>query len=812
MKKTYPKKKTNFVKTVPDIKDIHAKYLIIVESPSKCNKIENFLGSQYYCIASKGHIRTIDGLKSIDTKSFSFEPKFSIIEDKKSHIEYMKSVIAIFSKENIILATDDDREGEAIAWHICELFDLPISTTKRILFHEITKQAICEAVKSPTVLNMNLVKAQHARQVLDVLVGYKISPFLWKYFYHDKSNSLSAGRCQTPALRLVYDNEKENKNSIETKYTTIGSFFSNHWRTSFELTHFFDTSEEVLQFLEKTKTFEHKICIGNAKETKISPPKPFNTSRLLQVASNVLHISPKETMNLCQKLYQNGYITYMRTESQKYSNDFLKKAETFILQQWKSKDYMGNIDVLENKDVNNPHEAIRVTHLETTTISCDENESSKMVSLYRIIWCNSIESCMSEARYNQIHVKISAPMEKKYCHTIEIPLFLGWKEKEKTITEEQKDPSSLLFYFQSIEKSGKPIPYNSIESLVTIKHRHQHYTESSLISKLEDLGIGRPSTFAMIVDTIQERGYVKKKEVEGEKKVCKEFKLYWDLNDSKKQVLEQMEKEKVFGNEKNKLILQPMGELTIEFLIQHFQELFSYDYTKKMELELDDISSGINQDWSSICKECYDEIKELSKPVAKIEKQVYPIDEEHVFVFEKYGPVVRKINEDGVFEYKPIKKDVHLDLEKLKQGGYTVEELCEIKENCLGKYENENLFLKNGRFGPYVQWGEKTESIKKLEKPFHSITIDDIVDFLGSSKKEAPSLDKNLLRRFTPELSIRKGKFGPYAFYQTKSMKKPAFYNIQKFPEGFGLCDPHVFIEWLENTYHICIERTKKEH
>ena len=220
-KKFFKKKSTTTYakpKKEPNI-NLNAKYLIIVESPSKCGKIESFLGDEYCCIASKGHIRTIEGLKSIDTKS-TFEPTFTIIEEKSSHIEQMRSVINRFSKQNIILASDDDREGEAIAWHICKVFDLPIETTKRILFHEITKKAIIDAVNNPTTINMNLVHAQHARQVLDMVVGYKISPHLWKYLYHNKSNSLSAGRCQTPALRLVYDNEKE-KSEIETKYKTV---------------------------------------------------------------------------------------------------------------------------------------------------------------------------------------------------------------------------------------------------------------------------------------------------------------------------------------------------------------------------------------------------------------------------------------------------------------------------------------------------------------------------------------------------------------------------------------------------------------
>jgi len=800
-KSTYDGSKTT---TKPKLKEINpsAIYLIIVESPSKCSKIESFLGNEYCCIASKGHIRTIDGLKSIDTKN-TFEPTFSIIDEKKGQVEFMRSVIDRFSKSNIILATDDDREGEAIAWHICMLFDLPIKTTKRILFHEITKKAIIDAVNHPTTLNMNLVQAQHARQVLDMIVGFKISPFLWKYLYHSKSNSLSAGRCQTPALRLVYDNELNKNAGIETKYKTIGNFTSNN--IQFELNHEFDDKNEVLNFLEKSKTFSHLIKVGNSKETTKSAPKPFNTSRLLQTSNNVLHLSPKQTMDLCQMLYQNGYITYMRTDSTKYAADFLKKAKDYIIEEYKKPEYVGNLDLIELKDANNPHEAIRITHIEMVSLpNCD---NTKMVSLYRLIWRNTIESCMADARYNSIGVTISAPLEHNYKHTIEIPLFLGWKkvngkngyDNENNTgfinTEKQNIPSSQHTFLQFLENSKKPIPYNYIESTLVLRNKHQHYTEASLINKLEELGIGRPSTFASIVDTIQERGYVLRKNLDGEKVNCVEFKL-------REKTIEETTKEKVFGNEKNKLILQPLGLLTVEFLIQHFQQMFSYDYTKSMEDKLDEVSSGKELEWAKICKDCYKEIGALSKPIAKLEKQTYPIDDTHDFVFEKFGPVVRHKLEDGTMEYKQVKKDMKIDLEKLKNRGYTLDELYEIKNDCLGKYEDKDMFIKNGKFGPYVEWGDNRESIRKINKPLNEIKLEDIIELLSGDAKDK---DNSILRVVTPEISIRKGKFGEYVYYKRSDMKKPEFLNIKKFPEAYAVCEPEVLINWLVTTYKLPI-------
>ena len=769
-----------------------ATYLIIVESPSKCAKIESYLGPDYCCIASKGHIRSIDGLKSIDTKK-TYEPTFSIIDEKKSHVAQMKTIVSNFSKQNIILASDDDREGEAIAWHICKIFDLPIETTKRIIFHEVTKPAIQKSIENPTTVNMDLVHAQHARQVLDIIVGYKISPFLWKYLYNNKSNSLSAGRCQTPALRLVYDNEKEKEKDgggIETKYKTIGTFLQK--RIPFELNHEYDTPGEVSGFLEKSKTFVHRLTLGSPKDATKSAPKPFHTSRLLQVASNVLHISPKETMNLCQMLYQAGYITYMRTESSQYSKTFLEQANKYIMGEWSSAKYLADFSKLENKDASNPHEAIRVTHLETKTIS--NKDDLRLASMYRLIWRNTLESCMADAKYNTIKAIISAPEERQYQYTIEIPVFLGWKTvSDKSDSESPNEGTGLHLYMQSIVKADKPVPYLSIDSTVVVRNKHQHYTEASLIHTLEELGIGRPSTFASIVDTIIDRGYVKKTDLEGTVTKCTEFKLV-------DKVIEKIEKEKTFGNEKNKLVIQPTGILTVEFLIQNFEKLFSYEYTKIMESQLDLVSSGKEKEWSTICGNCDNEIKQLAKTVKNVAKQTYTLDETHELVFQAYGPSIKRTFTDGLVEYLPVKKDMKIDLEKLKEGKYSLDDIIEIKNGCLGSYEGDDLFIKNGRYGPYVEWGTSRESIKEIQKPLNEITLLDIESFLSNKTSKT---EKNVLRVLNQDLSVRKGKFGAYVYYKRKDMAKPDFLNIKKFNEGFLTCESETLINWLIETYKL---------
>lgn len=790
MSKKIYKKYTKKQITKPSDNLSSATYLIIVESPSKCAKIESYLGTNYCCISSKGHIRSVNGLKSIDTKD-TFEPQFTELAEKKDHIVFMKQTISKFSKENIILATDDDREGEAIAWHICEQFGLSTKTTPRIIFHEVTKNALLKAIKSPTTINLDLVKAQHARQVLDVIVGYKISPMLWKYLYNDSTNSLSAGRCQTPALRLVYDNEIEGKqkDNIQTYYKTTASFFEKN--IHFNLNVEFQTKQEVEDHLTKSINHKHMLTISNPRDTTKSPPKPFHTSRLLQVASNILHISPSETMRLCQQLYQTGYITYMRTESTKYAKPFLQEISKYIQEEYGSEKYVGNIDELENKQSNNPHEAIRVTQLINKTILSDD---TRLVSMYKLIWKNTVESCMSEAKYKAIPLEVSGPEKTKYTYTHEIPIFLGWKtvSDKKLDTDTQNEANGLHMFFKT--QLQKPIKYNWIESIISMKNKHTHYTEASLINKLETAGIGRPSTFSTIVSTIQDRGYVKKTDVDGIEIDCNNFKLEDDT-------LTETTEAKTFGNEKGKLVLQPIGTLTVEFLIEHYNSLFSYEYTKLMEDKLDAITND-NTEWSSICRECYNEIKELSKPVSKIPKQTYPLDDKHVVLFEKYGPVIQYKNEDDKYEYISVKRDFKIDIDKLKNKEYTIEDLIAPKERNLGKYKDIDVIIKDGRYGAYVEYGTMKESIKSIDSNHDEITLDDIIPILDKVDSEKQT-DKNILRELTDVLSIRKGKFGAYGFYKTDQMKKPQFLNIKKFKGSILTCEKETIIEWLKENYPI---------
>ena len=760
----------------------NAIYLIIVESPSKCSKIEHFLGKDYRCIASMGHLRNLSGLSSINTKG-NFEPTFSLIEEKKKHIFKMQEIIQQFIPENVILASDDDREGEAIAWHICEIFSLPLEKTKRIIFHEITKEAILQAIENPTTVNMNLVQAQHARQILDIIVGYKVSPYLWKYLYNNKENSLSAGRCQTPALSLIYENEMKQNEEPETYYKTFGYFGSKN--IEFSLNHQLDNEKEVESFLEKSKLHNHELSINDGKDGEKSSPIPFQTSKLLQTANNILNYSPKQTMDICQKLYQAGYITYMRTESTKYSKTFIEKACTFIEKKHGSS-FIGNIHKIKNTDSNNPHEAIRVTNLENTYISGDENK--KLNALYKIIWKNTLQSCMANAKYKNYKLEITAPNKYKYIYQLEYPLFLGWKliEEKESLQNLQNISNGLLFYFKQLKN---PISYEKISTTISITNKNPHYSESSLIQKLEKIGIGRPSTYASIVHVLLERKYVLKKDIEGKKIKCNNYTLQ---NNS----IQKKTEDKIFHNEKNKLVIQPIGILCNEFLTNNFTNLFSYDYTQNMETELDLISNGdFDGIWNDICKKCYEEIKELGESLKKMNKLVFQVDDEYNLLFEKHGPVLQKCDDKKT--YISVKPEINIDIQKLKNKGYKIEDLIEEKPDCLGIYQEKEVHIKNGKYGYYAEWGENKESLKNIKIPIKNITIESFIEYLESKET------KQYLRKINDNMEVRKGKYGMYVFYKTPEMKKPSFLNIKKFKPGVLTASIDEIIAWINETYNL---------
>lgn len=811
-------------------------HLIIVESASKCKSIESYLGADYKCISCLGHIRIIDGgTKAIDIQN-NFEPKYVIDPEKKDHVAKMRAIIADYSPESIILASDHDREGEAIAWHICQVFGLPVETTRRILFHEVTKPALLKAVANPGLIDMNMVRAQQARQVLDMLVGFGVSPLLWRHVCRNNENALSAGRCQTPALKLVYDNEQKAKETATQKHRIQAAFFPQN--TIFTLDQEFEQDGDVEKFLVESKSWPHIFVAGEQRLAERAPPKPYNTSALLQAANNMMRLGAKETMAACQTLYQLGHITYMRTENRKYAPEFVEKATQYITEKWSAKHIHSDLPI--NTDTNNPHEAIRATNIQMRELVLVGDKAGATIGrLYKLIWLNTVQSCMSAATYNVLPLTISAPLGHTYKNNIEIPKFGGFQDasdksapldsksspSDKSAPLDKDSPSNtsdkvsaadlgaMLLRFHALK--GKPVQYNYIQSVPGFSHRHSRYTEASLIQKLDDNGIGRPSTFAMLTDVIQTRKYVEKRDVEGTAVECREYILRQNTPNPEIKTVS-----KIMGAEHQKLVIDPMGVVVVEFLYQHFSDLFSFDYTKKMEERLDAIASG-TEPWHQVCRECHEEIGRLTKAIDTLEKKAYSVDDNYVVVFQKFGAVLKhktETQEDGKPVFRPIKKDLTLDIDALEAGKYTLEDLVEVSGRELGKYGGRTVTLKTGKYGPYVELETQDSahqggapqggaqevtriSLKEVKKPFDQIVYADVLPVIEADL--APS--RTILRKLTPDLSIRNGKFGPYIFYKTEKMAKPRFFDLRNFENGFGICEKEELIDWIRKTHKIAV-------
>jgi len=793
--------------------------LLIVESPAKCGKIEKFLGTNYKVIGSYGHITHLSNLNQIDFKN-NYKPTFNIIDSKQSQITKMRKFIN--DAKEVILATDDDREGEAIAWHIAEVFKLNIANTKRIVFHEITERAIKNAIANPRRINLDLVYAQQGRQILDLIVGFTITPLLWKHIVSNTKNALSAGRCQTPALRLVYDNYKEIQESPgKLSFNSVGYFTGQNIQFTLNLNH--ETHESMKDFLEQSKKYKHMLCKTKKRETIKNPPQPFTTSGLQQEANNCMHISPKETMDLAQKLYECGYITYMRTDCKVYSEEFIEESKIYIIQKYKHEYINPEINKLiqnkdaikdasnnavntkitsENNNAQEAHEAIRPTSISVENVDNEETFSAKHRKLYKLIWSNSLESMMAPARYKVLVVNISAPHDALYKYSAEENIFLGWKAVLGQEVEKYYD------YLENI-KEGL-LPYKKITCKQTLKELKSHYSEARLVQLLEQKGIGRPSTFSSLLEKIQERKYVQKQNIEGKKMEVIDYELFENNIVTEKETKE-------FGNEKNKLLITQMGIFVIEFLIKNFNSLFDYDYTKTMEDELDNIACG-KKKYYELCDECNSFITSLINSnnliskcdsnlengvkLEKLEKLNIKIDAKHTYLIGKNGPTIKFTKEDGSLGFYGVKKDINIT--KLKEGEYKLEELIETKEETtklLGVYNEENVYLKNGKFGYYLECGQLRKSLKtiKINVPFKEIKIDDALTIL----KDCDSESNGLVRRISDDLAIRKGKFGDYLFYKTPTMKKPQFLKLNEFNDDYKNCSLEFLKSWIKEKYNL---------
>ena len=788
-----------------------SKSLIIVESPAKCKKIEKFLGENYKCIGSFGHLTELNKLEQINFNDLSV--KYVIINSKKDHISKIKKEIQ--NSKEVIIATDDDREGEAIGWHICNLFNLNVKNTKRILFNEITENALKKAVANPTTLNLDLVNAQKARQVLDLIVGYKITPLLWKTFVSNTKNALSCGRCQTPALNLVYDNYLELKDNNGEKGFNINGYFTKK-SINFSLTNNFKSNNEIEKFLNESIDYNHIYKQKQIRNNEKIPPEPLTTSSLQQQCNNNHGYSPKDTMNICQKLYEAGLITYMRTDSKNYSKDFINSVEKYIIDKYDKKYFNkennycneerknNKIENEKSKDIKaqEAHESIRPTKINVEYL--DSNEwSPKERNIYRLIWKISIQSLMTNYKCKILEAIILSPIKTNYTYNAELPIFLGFKIIDFN-KKENDEMEKIYNYLKSLNEM--PVNYNKIIIKELLHNFKQHYNEAKLVQLLEKKGIGRPSTFASLVEKIQSRGYVKRENIDGKKLLCKNYELV-EKNINIK------EEEKEFGNEKNKLVIQDLGILVIEYLKNNFSQIFNYDYTKSMEEKLDLIANN-EESYFNLLNVSNKELDEVISNIS-IEKHQFKIDKHHTYLIGKNGPVIKKVFE-GKTEFLSIKDNINLDYLKKNEGSYSIDELIDSekmlkiseskKDNILGNYKDMPILLKKGKFGLYLEYDKKNYSLPtdskyakfkaKSSEPKGKLTLDSAINIIQNSEN-----NKDNTRIINESLSIRNGNYGYYVMYKTKTMRKPLFYSLKDCELNIELCEESSILNWVNEKY-----------
>ena len=724
-----------------------AKNLVIVESPAKAKTIEKFLGKDFKVSSSFGHIADLPSKElGVDVEG-DFLPKYIVSSDKKKLVAELKALSK--KVEMVWLASDEDREGEAIAWHLAEELKLDKDKTKRIVFHEITKSAILKAIENPRQIDYNLVNAQQARRVLDRLVGYELSPVLWKKV----KGGLSAGRVQSVAVRLIVERERE----IEA-FTPVGSYRVDAEFTTMDGSKFraklpknFATEEEAKDFLEKNLGASYKISELTKKPAKKSPAAPFTTSTLQQEAARKLYFSVGKTMTIAQRLYEAGLITYMRTDSVNLSNDAKNAAQKEIIASYgkeysKPRDYKG-----KSKGAQEAHEAIRPTDMSLHTITGDRDQAR----LYDLIWKRTLASQMSDAELERTNVKIDVLSKKKVSENFvangEMIKFDGFLKVylEGTDFEEEEQEGMLPNM-----KNGDSLENNYITATERFTRPPYRFTEASLVKQLEELGIGRPSTYAPTISTIISRNYVEKGTIEGVER------KYLQVTLKNDKVKDKTLTETV-GSDKGKLVPTDIGMIVNDFLVENFENILDYNFTAKVEQDFDDIADG-KEEWTKMMKDFYADFHPHVKHVEENAdresgERILGEDPESgrpVLVrLGKYGPMAQiGAPDDEEKKFASLRPDQQLHL-------VTFEEVMDLFKlpKSLGVYENEEVEVNNGRFGPYVRFGKTFISLPKGMDP-----LDVDMTFAKELIEEKKKADAPIY--MYEDLPVQKGvgRFGPF--------------------------------------------------
>ena len=721
-----------------------SKNLVIVESPAKAKTIEKFLGADYQVESSFGHISDLPSKEIGVDIANNFKPKYEVSPDKKAVVKKLKDLA---KKANIVwLASDEDREGEAIAWHLYEELGLKPENTKRIVFHEITKSAIKKAIENPRDIDYNLVNAQQARRVLDRLVGYELSPILWKKV----KGGLSAGRVQSVAVRLIVEREKEIINfSAETFYNVTATFSTLEGKlVKAKLDKKFKSEKEAEQFLQTNIGAEYKVSGLETKPGKKSPAAPFTTSTLQQEAARKLYFPVGKTMRVAQRLYESGLITYMRTDSVDLSQEVTKAAQAEILSQYGEKYSKPRSYVNKAKGAQEAHEAIRPTDMSRHSVSMDRDESR----LYELIWKRTIASQMSDAKLERTHVDIVANKHSEVFNASgEVLLFDGFlKVYLEGHDDEEEEQEGML--------PAMKVDEELLSKLITATQKFSRpparYSEAALVKKLEELGIGRPSTYAPTISTVIARNYVEKGISEGEERAYKVIQLKDDA------VKAQTQTEKVGAN-KGRMIPTDIGIIVTDFLVKNFASIMDYNFTAKVEEDFDEIAAG-NQDWTDMMNTFYSHFNPIVKDVE--ENAERESGERILGTDPKSGkPVSVRLGRFGPMAQIGSPEDEEKQFASLNPnqniGTITLEEALELflLPKQLGEYKGETVETNVGRYGPYVRFGKKFISLPKGQDPLDT-TLEQAIELIDERERaDAPIATYD-------SMPVQKGvgRFGPY--------------------------------------------------
>ncbi|WP_369997619.1 type I DNA topoisomerase [Winogradskyella sp.] len=725
-----------------------SKNLVIVESPAKAKTIEKFLGKDYKVESSFGHISDLPSKElGVDVEG-DFEPKYRVSRDKRDVVKKLKELAK--KADTVWLASDEDREGEAIAWHLAEALGLDKEKTKRIVFHEITKSAINKAIENPRSIDYNLVDAQQARRVLDRIVGYELSPVLWRKV----KGGLSAGRVQSVSVRLIVEREREIQDFEPQASYRIDAEFKTEEGKSFKakLPKNFDSEEEALKFLNKNIDAWYQVSDLQKKPAKKSPAAPFTTSTLQQEASRKLGFSVSRTMSNAQRLYEAGLITYMRTDSVNLSDEAKKGAENEIITAYgaeysKPRNYKG-----KSKGAQEAHEAIRPTDFANHTVSAERDQAR----LYDLIWKRAIASQMSDAQLERTNLKIqvnaSNKVNEQFTASGEIITFDGFlKVYLEGTDDEDTEQEGILPDLEVGEKLDKKY----ITATQRFTRPPARYTEASLVKQLEELGIGRPSTYAPTISTIQNRNYIEKGTNEGEVRKYKQLVLQGST------IKDNTLSEKV-GSNKGKLVPTDTGMIVTDFLVNHFENILDYNFTAKVEESFDDIAEG-KEDWRAMMKDFY---KDFHPQVEDVQENAERESGERILGTDpktgrqvsvrlgKFGPMVQIGTVDD--EEKP--KFASLSPEQ-QLNSITFEEAMDLFKlpKALGHYNDDEVEVNIGRFGPYVRYGKKFVSLPKGVDPL-GVELDEAITYIKEKEKaDAPIYEYKGL-----EVTKGKGRFGPF--------------------------------------------------